>query len=282
MPVLVRFTCLTCLRDFSEAPEDESSFSDEEKTLISTVFDWIEKPSGSCKRLLKIGGRIQAQGSECPRVGHKLTCLDPPMRVATSPECLVYSFSVQENDWSFDEAMVQLGCEVHTFNPRLDIPEGERSPGINFHRIGVGRNNHTDINGWSIRTLDQIVRWLGHVGRPISYLKTNTDGWELDMLAQQLLDGDGEFVLDMVEQMGLEVRLRLHPHRQMKFYQEAARSAAALQSLGYQVLSSEPSQLAWKRYRLLGVDHEVSLQNQVLLVKNALDSWDRGSRGKSD
>ena len=43
----------------------------------------------------------------------------------------------------FIESAEAFGCEVHSFDPSIDYPEGKRSPGITFHHFGIGRNNHT-------------------------------------------------------------------------------------------------------------------------------------------
>ncbi|XP_037079586.1 uncharacterized protein LOC119100613 [Pollicipes pollicipes] len=268
-------TGLSCFTARSSA--SQRSFSEPEKSVFRRLFDWAEKPTGSCKRLLKFGGAVTSAG--CLKLGDRFACLDPPMRLATSKQCLVYAFSVQA-EWSFAEAMVQLGCEVHAFSPRLDLPKQHQPAGVTFHQIGVGRNNHTNVNGWHIHTLDQVVRMLGHIGRPISYLQLDIEGSELDMLSQQLLDGSGEFVLDAVEQIGLDVHLRLDPRPEMDFYRTASRAVGLLRRVGFNVVQWDYNKVARQRFMFPGVERPVSLLYEILLVKNGPDTWDRSTRGQ--
>ena len=51
--------------------------------------------------------------------GHKYVCLDKLYANIQSGECLIYSFGIA-NDWSFEEAMAQLGCTVRAFDPTID------------------------------------------------------------------------------------------------------------------------------------------------------------------
>jgi len=51
--------------------------------------------------------------------GHKYICLDKFYDDVQSGKCLIYSFGIA-NDWSFEEAMAQLGCTVRAFDPTID------------------------------------------------------------------------------------------------------------------------------------------------------------------
>ena len=145
---------------------EQRHFNEDEKSMFRYLFDWPEVPTSSCKRMFKMGGL--ASGKGCLLDGDKYVCLDEPLSLAAAhDDCLIYSFGINY-DWSFDEAAEAFGCEVHSFDPSIDYPEGKRSPGITFHHFGIGRNNHTNVYGWQIYTLDEIVNLLGHQGRTIT------------------------------------------------------------------------------------------------------------------
>ncbi|XP_037088475.1 uncharacterized protein LOC119109041 [Pollicipes pollicipes] len=268
---------LSCFTDASTS--EQRSFNESEQAMFRYLFDWPEVPTSSCKRMIKFGGI--AGGQNCLVDGDKYACLDPPLKLATATDCLVYSFGINY-DWSFDEAAERFGCEVHSFDPSIDYPEGARSPGITFHHFGIGRNNHSNVYGWQIYTLDEIVTLLGHENRTIHYLKMDAEGGEFDMMAQQLLDGAGEFVLDKVEQIGFEIHYRLDPRLQMSYYLEANETVTYLRQLGFNMVQWEYNKVVWQRYMFPGVERPVSLLYEILLVKNGVDSWDRSIRGRKE
>lgn len=51
--------------------------------------------------------------------GNKYVCLDKLHKDVLNNQCLIYSFGIA-NDWSFEEAMAQLGCTVRAFDPTID------------------------------------------------------------------------------------------------------------------------------------------------------------------
>ena len=69
--------------------------------------------------------------------GHKYVCLDKFYEDVKAGRCLIYSFGIAY-DWSFEEAMAQLGCTVRAFDPTVN---GEGKPQtdlvifFNFHLI---------------------------------------------------------------------------------------------------------------------------------------------------
>lgn len=74
---------------------------------LSQIIDYVEwTNSSSCRLTHDFGGHIHDIGMD----GQKAVCMDPEVR-PTSGHCLVYSFGIS-HEWSFDEAMEKLGCEV--------------------------------------------------------------------------------------------------------------------------------------------------------------------------
>ncbi len=40
------------------------------------------------------------------------------------------------DDWSFDQLLGSLGCQVHSFDPTVDLPES-LDPNVTFHQWGL-------------------------------------------------------------------------------------------------------------------------------------------------
>jgi hypothetical protein len=56
--------------------------------------------------------------------GNKFVCLDRLYHHIQNGNCLIYSFGISD-DWTFEEAMANLGCTVRTFDPTID---GSKKP----------------------------------------------------------------------------------------------------------------------------------------------------------
>ncbi|XP_059152308.1 uncharacterized protein LOC131938318 [Physella acuta] len=113
-------------------------------------------------------------------------CQDVPYSVNRS--CLVYSFGIN-NDFSFDDAMVDQGCEVHSFDPSMNQSDHKRGRNNTFHNLGLSNTNTDaflprrdgyvqDNQVWRIRTLKAIKQMLGHDQRVIDVLKIDVEGHE--------------------------------------------------------------------------------------------------------
>ena len=98
--------------------------------------------------------------------------------------CLVYSFGIRD-DWTFDLAMRDRGCEVHSFDPTIGERPPKKPKNVNFHPIGLGAADGDRINVEASRTgserangevgqlftLHSIQKRLGHLGRHITLIK---------------------------------------------------------------------------------------------------------------
>ena len=62
--------------------------------------------------------------------GHKYVCLDKLYADIQSGDCLIYSFGISD-DWTFEEAMAQLGCTIRTFDPTIDGSKKPNSDQVN-------------------------------------------------------------------------------------------------------------------------------------------------------
>lgn len=132
---------------------------------------------------------------------YKCDCNTVPF-IINNKGCLVYSFGVGY-DWSFDDAMAKLNCEVHSFDPSmLDVKEHVRATGVNFHPIGLGGQTdntsrprvkkfvkkHPSIT-WKMKTLSEILRDLGHQKRYLDILKIDIETYEWDVLRHIMDEG---------------------------------------------------------------------------------------------
>lgn len=65
--------------------------------------------------------------------GNKYVCLDKLYYDVMKNTCLIYSFGIA-NDWTFEEAMSQLGCTVRAFDPTVD---GSGKPKTDLVRVQI-------------------------------------------------------------------------------------------------------------------------------------------------
>ena len=113
-------------------------------------FHWSN--SSSCQFAVDFGFNIIDYGGIAAPDGHKAVCLDP----AVAPiygDCLVYSFGIN-NQWTFDDAMDQMHCQVYSFDPSMGVADHNRTDRIHFYGIGLSGK---DRDGkWKMRTLKVI------------------------------------------------------------------------------------------------------------------------------
>ncbi|CAG5120783.1 unnamed protein product [Candidula unifasciata] len=76
-------------------------------------------------------------------VGNWLICQDEPYTIR--PPCLVYSFGINW-EFGFDDAMTDLGCEVHLFDPSMKEKDHKRANNSTFHNMGIGSYNTDDTS----------------------------------------------------------------------------------------------------------------------------------------
>ncbi|BFZ17473.1 hypothetical protein BsWGS_20512 [Bradybaena similaris] len=111
---------------------------------------------------------------------------------SVKPPCLVYSFGIAF-DFSFDDAMGRLGCDVRSFDPSMGRPGYKRSRNVRFYALGIGSTNTNSYRPkrnryvrtpqiWKVRTLAAIRRQLGHSERVLDVLKLDIEAWEWSVL----------------------------------------------------------------------------------------------------
>lgn len=175
-----------------------------EDLTLDQIIEYVEwTNSTSCRLTHDFGGHVHKEGVN----GQKAVCLDPLVRPEKDSECLVYSFGIN-NDWTFDEAIEQMGCRVYAFDPSMNVENHDHKAKIHFYNLGLGdrdeRWNKDSNMNWTMKSLDSIYHnLLQHDGRIIDYLKIDIQHSEWIVLPQILSSG----MMDRVRQLALDVHL---------------------------------------------------------------------------
>ncbi|XP_076101103.1 putative methyltransferase-like protein 24 [Mytilus galloprovincialis] len=123
---------------------------------------------------------IQTHCKEVIRIGHMTdggwnVCHDKQYR--PSFPCLVYSFGIS-NDFSFDDYMAKTyGCEVHSFDPSINLPDMRRGDRLWFHNLGLSSVTGK-LGKWKVSTLQDIFEDLNHTSRNVNVLKMDIENSE--------------------------------------------------------------------------------------------------------
>ncbi|XP_046546444.1 uncharacterized protein LOC124256498 isoform X2 [Haliotis rubra] len=167
-------------------------------------WDWEKPPEYTC-------GKMEMRGSW--RI-----CNDNNFEV--KPPCLVYSFGIWK-DWSFDDAMGALGCEVHSFDPSIGLKSFDRSQNVHFHDLALSyKDSDTYVppkdryvktkTTWKIRRLKTIMEMLGHTNRHLDVLKIDIETSEWPAVKDIAESG----LFSKVRQFSVEWHLfPTHPNR---------------------------------------------------------------------
>jgi hypothetical protein len=117
---------LTLLKLFHFGQEDNQisireivSTSDAmESWSVSQMMTFLESSRmtnrSACNVFYEFGGVVINETFRY-KDGQKSVCLDDGLKPAIN-NCLVYSFGI-DNEWSFDDDMAKLGCDVYSFDP---------------------------------------------------------------------------------------------------------------------------------------------------------------------
>ncbi|CAH1782292.1 unnamed protein product [Owenia fusiformis] len=151
----------------------------------------------NCKTRVRIGKKGDGGWDACNEEPYKLR--EP---------CLVYSIGIN-NDWSFDDAVVkQAGCEVHAFDPTMNITDHKRGKSIYFHNIGLGVEDTINDLGWKMRRVSTIMKDLGHDNKIIDFFKMDIEYSEWMVFPEMIRDG----VLGKIKQLVFEFHTHMRKH----------------------------------------------------------------------
>lgn len=153
--------------------EDYNLFHTETNGVSEPTGTWYQnnvEPSFTCAGEERLG----KQGD-----GGKWVC--NPGALAKKPTCLVYSIG-SNNKFDFESALldnVSKNCEIHVFDhtvSTLRLVSKQRKPWrVHFHQIGLAA---TTSDKGDFKSLSDMVRDIGHVGRTIDILKIDCEGCE--------------------------------------------------------------------------------------------------------
>jgi len=167
-----------------------------EKEAMSFFYRVIALPQqGICRSLKRVGGKWPHPYIAVD--GDKFVCMD---NFQSNNDCLVYSFGIA-NDWTFEDFIVQFGCEVFAYDPSVKYPPA-RGQFIHFEQKGLA-----DFYSSNMNTLLNYFKTNGHLGKTVQYLKIDIESHELECFVDWLASG----ALDNVKQIALELHLtKLH------------------------------------------------------------------------
>ena len=200
-----------------------------------------------CEKSVKIGGEWLTYCGFLD--GDKYVCFDKLQKNLDNGDCLVYSFGIAD-DWSFEDLMAGLGCEVRAFDPTIDAPE-KRGDKISFKKLGLSHfTGKTTVKmnqagnkavKAEVVTLKDAIAAFGDEGREIAYLKVDVEGSELKAIPDWVDDGS----LSHVTQIGMELHtgpVHLKPEKAAKTYEKLIRAFQKMHTkLGFRLLNYSPN-----------------------------------------
>lgn len=170
----VRFTsAVKCKADIAKIaiPNDSkreaylSPLGTDYKAMEEDFFFFMSKLTTSCGGQEHLGP---------PEEGGYDVCLGKNYDIRTP--CLIYSFGVG-HDFGFEkDAEKILGCEIHSFDPSMNVDSYRVSENIHFHNFGIDNVETIDTTtGWTMKRLSTIMKELGHEERHIDLLKMDIE-----------------------------------------------------------------------------------------------------------
>ncbi|BFZ06267.1 hypothetical protein BsWGS_09306 [Bradybaena similaris] len=207
-------------------------------------------------------------------VGNWFICQDEPYTI--TPPCLVYSFGINW-DFTFDDDMTDLGCEVHLFDPSMKVEDHIRDNNSTFHNIGIGSYN-TDsfvatkdvyVKGsqvWKMRTIKAIMKELGHENRVIDVFKMDVETYEWTIIDNMLEAGVFKYIRQ------LDVEYHIFPtHPTSKEFVHLSRVYTGLRETGMREYYVDQHQ------RHIFEEHKIHLQADVCYINAFFDRNNLGS-----
>lgn len=208
------------------------------------IFNYLHwTNSTSCQLAVDFGFWIYSGSGISAPDGHKAVCLDPDVGPVYN-HCLVYSFGIN-NQWAFDQAMAEFGCQVYSFDPSMGVGNHNRSGKIHFYNIGLDGEDrvHPETN-WQMKTATSIYRMLSplHGETIIDVFKMDIEFSEWRVIPQMIRSG---FLSRTVKQMAVEIHFSaddsLETFRQRVGILQKLESSLSSETGGFVRFSSRPN-----------------------------------------
>ncbi|KAL7641175.1 UNVERIFIED_CONTAM: hypothetical protein RMT77_008313 [Armadillidium vulgare] len=204
---------------------------------VDDFFQYGKKEKYNCKNLKRIGRNGD---------GSKYICLDKPFEIVPN-NCVVLSFGIN-NEWSFDNAISNLGCTVYSFDPTMGKEDFDLTPNIHFYNLGISNfKREMEINSklGKVDRYENILSMLNLIDKKIDYLKMDVEGSEIDFLEDVL--NNSIHLLENVKQIGMEIHPLTPPEKDdeetmktSRFY-KLWRYMHQLECNGFELLRFDPN-----------------------------------------
>ena len=161
---------------------------------IQDFIDEVSMKDYQCSPTTIWGG---SYGDVSPNSGAKLVCLSNRLRIDPN-SCIVYSFGIND-DWSYDVHARKFGCEVFSFDGKLDIKSTQFMKKIYYYDI-VLHSKDFNTRTTKYKTFKSIQNQLGHEHLLLDVVKLDIGKLEWEILPSLLKSGK----LDFIKQLHVE------------------------------------------------------------------------------
>jgi hypothetical protein len=199
---------LTEALEVPEAPEGAEEETEESAQELFRYLHWTN--SRACRLAVDFGFAIWTKGNMSTPDGYKAVCFDQLIAPVYN-NCLVYSFGINNNEWTFNEAMAKFGCHVYSFDPSMLGVDDQhnRTELIHFYNLGLAAHDGLHpIKKWKMKTADSIYQMLAdHHGNTtlIDVFKMDIEYAEWEVIPQML---QSRFLADKVKQLAVEIHFK--------------------------------------------------------------------------
>lgn len=210
------------MHKFTEVVYDAPRLSQVEAAMCLTLPNcW--QPSTRCPNKLQPPSNIQLPNEE----SEWKICYDWLLPILESPQgCLVYSIGIR-NIFEAERAYGALGCQVIALDCTVEHPKN-LAPNVTFYSYCLGKEetelqiadgahtykNRSEIRAENFITLPELMKKLGHTGRPLTLLKLDCEGCEWDLLSSLVQDHPD--IIYNIRMMFLELHFVVNPTKSAK------------------------------------------------------------------
>lgn len=230
-----------------EIPGEEDLEELSHKEVAELYHRYINTVQVLCRRIVRIGQLGDGGWEVCEDKEYK-----------PKPPCTVFSFGIGD-DFSFDDHMAQrYGCTVHSFDPSINVPEGERGKGSWFHTVGLSSRNQELANGWTMETFDEITKKLKFEQKTLDIVKVDIEESEWQVIPQMAQSGS----LHHIRQLIIELHIAIGPEPMREKYIRGLLVLKSLFDQGFRIYFTHRNLWCHFLSKFEGIDevgcHEVS------------------------